>query len=338
MNKSLWLRVILALPFLALSACGGGGGGSGGNNTAPVANFAYSCVDLVCTFTSTSSDPDVGDSIANYKWTFGDSSAAATVFNPDHTFAAAGTYPVTLLVGDRFGKEGSVVRQVNVTAPPTPAGPNANFTFSCLSLDCKFTDTTTFDPGSVFQSRVWDFGDSVTLAATNPADHRYAVTTLTSFPVKLTVTDAAGKVSTSTQTVPVSPPATSLGCVGGGCVLTLTQAASVTATIVSRSCVAQGNQVRFTSPITQLVFANGCYDTPINVPVPIGGGQVFAAGTTLEVAVSSGVVGTAGLVYPPSIRVSGDFTAGWTLSFDDGKGGAGEPDFNDLIILIKATP
>jgi PKD repeat protein len=338
MKKSLWLRAILALPFLALSACGGGGGGgSGGNNTAPTANFAFSCADLVCSFTSTSSDPDAGDSVATYNWTFGDGSAAATTFNPDHTFAAGGTYSVTLRVGDRFGTAGSVVRQVVVTAPPTPAGPSASFTFSCLSLDCKFTDTSTY-AGGAFQSRVWDFGDGTTLAATNPADHRYAVTTLTSFPVKLTVTDAAGKVSTSTQTVPVSPPATSSGCVGGGCVLTLTQASRVTATIVSRECVAQGNQVRFTAPITQLVFANGCTTDPVNVPVQIDGGRVFPAGTTLEVAVSSGVVGTSALVYPPSIRVSGDFANGWTLTFDDGKGGAGEPDFNDLVILIKATP
>jgi hypothetical protein len=43
-------------------------------------------------------------------------------------------------------------------------------------------------------------------------------------------------------------------------------------------------------------------------------------------------------VFPPSIRVTGNFANGWTLAFDDGYGGAGEPDFNDLIIVIKATP
>jgi len=36
--------------------------------------------------------------------------------------------------------------------------------------------------------------------------------------------------------------------------------------------------------------------------------------------------------------VTGGFTTGWTLTFDDGYGGAGEPDFNDLVILIIATP
>ena len=36
--------------------------------------------------------------------------------------------------------------------------------------------------------------------------------------------------------------------------------------------------------------------------------------------------------------VTGNFASGWTLSFDDGFVGPGEPDFNDLIITVKATP
>ena len=122
---------------------------------------------------------------------------------------------------------------------------------SCVSLDCTFTDTTTYDTGSTFQSRIWDFGDSATLAATNPATHAYTATTLTTFTVKLTITDTAGKISTSVQSVVVAPPATSLNCVGGNCVLTLTQASKVQAGLVSHSCSAQGNRVVITAPITK---------------------------------------------------------------------------------------
>jgi PKD repeat protein len=334
-----WLHAALLLPVLGLSACGGGGGSSGPAapvNTAPTANFAFSCADLVCNFTSTSTDQDVGDAVVTFGWSFGDASPGVTTANPAHTFGAGGTYAVSLSVGDRSGTTGAVVRQVTVTAPPVPLAPHASFTASCVSLDCTFNDTSTFD-GGAFQSRLWDFGDSVTLAATNPATHRYSATTPTTFAVKLTVTDANGKISTSTQSIFVAPPATTLGCAGGNCVLTLAQPSRVTATLVSHSCGARNNQVVITAPVTQTVFADGCFDA-IGVAVPVNGGATFAASTVLEVAVLSGTVADSSLVFPPAIRVTGDFASGWTLTFDDGYGGAGEPDFNDLVILIKASP
>ena len=40
----------------------------------------------------------------------------------------------------------------------------------------------------------------------------------------------------------------------------------------------------------------------------------------------------------PQLRVTGNFANGWTLEFDDGFVGPGEPDFNDLVITVKATP
>ena len=337
-----WQRSAGLFFSAVVSACGGGGDFSSAApvalaNTAPTANFAFSCADLVCSFTSTSTDQDVGDAITTYSWSFGDGSPAATTANPAHTYAAASAYSVTLTVGDRSGVTRAASRQLSVTAPALPAAPHASFTASCVSLDCTFSDTSSYDAGSVFASRTWDFGDGATLPTTNPAIHRYAATALTSFIVKLTVADGAGKTSTSVQTLAVAPPATSLNCVAGNCVLALTQAARVTATIVSHSCGASSNQVVITAPIVQTVFADGCFDA-VGVPVAVNAGNAFAAGTVLQVAVLSGSLGSSPLVFTPSIRVAGDFANGWTLTFDDGYGGAGEPDFNDLVILIKATP
>jgi len=334
---SSWFRALWLLSVLALGACGGGGGGASPAqpNRAPTANFAFTCADLVCNLTSTSTDEDVGDSISSYSWTFGDGSTAATA-NPAHTFTTADTYNVNLTVSDRAGLTNNITRAIVVTAPPSGAGPHASFPATCVSLDCTFTDTSTFDAGSVFASRVWEFGDSTT-AATSPASHTYSVTTLTTFTAKLSVTDAGGKASTSTRSVVVSPPATTLNCVGGGCVLTLSQSARVTATLLSHSCTAKGNEVVLTAPITQTMFADGC-TAPTNAPVVANGGNAFPANTTLQFAVRSGFSANASLVFPPSVRVTGGFTTGWTLTFDDGYGGAGEPDFNDLVILIIATP
>ena len=330
-----WLRALMLLPFLGLSACGGGGGGGGSGattDTAPSVSFGLSCSDLTCTFTSTSTDQDAGDTLS-YVWNFGDGSATATTANASHTYAAAGSYTVSLSATDNHGVPGvpnPKTSQVTVTAPPTPAGTHANFTVGCAALTCTFTDTSTFGGGATLQSRAWDFGDS-TSATTNPTVHPYAATAPTTYIVKLTITDTLGKVSTSIQSVPVVPPSTAL--------LTLTQASTVTATLVSTSCTAHNNQVVITAPITQTILSDGCFDqAKLGTVIPINGGATFAANTVLQVDVLSGLSGTTALVFPPTIRVTGDFASGWTLTFDDGFGGPGEPDFNDLVILIKATP
>ena len=81
-----------------------------------------------------------------------------------------------------------------------------------------------------------------------------------------------------------------------------------------------------------------CRHQALLPPLDLAGGAVFAANTELQAAVISGLSGTTGLATSPAIRLSGDFASGWTLVFDDGAGGSGEPDFNDLVILIRATP
>src|SRR5690606_7846171 len=63
--------------------------GGGGGNTPPNASFSYSCTDLACDFTDTSSDPD--GSIASRSWTFGDGNGS-TAQNPSHTYGADGSY------------------------------------------------------------------------------------------------------------------------------------------------------------------------------------------------------------------------------------------------------
>src|SRR5579875_5034 len=67
---------------------------------------------------SASSDPD--GTLTTYSWNFGDGTttgtAAATM---SHTYAAPGTYNVTLTVTDNGGKTGSISHTVTVAAPPT---------------------------------------------------------------------------------------------------------------------------------------------------------------------------------------------------------------------------
>jgi PKD repeat protein len=86
------------------------------DNQPPTAGFAYSCTALTCQFTNQSNDPD-GDQLT-YTWDFGDSSPTSEEENPAHTFAASGSYTVSLTTRDG-SEEATSSQQVTVTAPAT---------------------------------------------------------------------------------------------------------------------------------------------------------------------------------------------------------------------------
>ena len=93
-------------------------GGGTPVNQAPVASFTFSCTQLACTFNGTgSSDPD--GTIASYAWSFGDASSA-TGATTSRTYAAAGTYTVTLTVTDNGGATSTTSKTVTVTSSTGP--------------------------------------------------------------------------------------------------------------------------------------------------------------------------------------------------------------------------
>ncbi len=91
-----------------------GGGGPPPPNNPPTASFTYSCNQLTCNFTDTSTDGD--GTVVGWSWNFGDA-GTSTAQNPSHTYAAGGTYTVQLTVTDDDGATGSTSSQVTVTAP-----------------------------------------------------------------------------------------------------------------------------------------------------------------------------------------------------------------------------
>jgi PKD repeat protein len=89
-------------------------------NRAPVANFTLAVSSLTITPTNTSSDPD-GDPLT-YSWNWGDASPLSSGANPAHTYAAAGTYTVTLTANDGRGGSNSSTRSVTVSSAASTGG------------------------------------------------------------------------------------------------------------------------------------------------------------------------------------------------------------------------
>jgi PKD repeat protein len=173
--------------------------GSGGPvNQPPIASFTYSCTDLTCDFTDTSSDPD--GTISGWSWDFGDGNTS-TAQNPSHTYTA-GTYTVTLTVTDNDDATDTASDTVTATDPTTNNPPTAAFSVSCTDLTCAFTDTSTDSDGSVV-AWSWDFGDGNGSTAQNPS-HTYAAAG--TFTVTLTATDDDDASDTANDSVTVSDP------------------------------------------------------------------------------------------------------------------------------------
>ena len=101
-----------------LYTLGFGGGTPPPVNQPPTASFTFNVTDLMVSFNAgASSDPD--GSIVSYAWNFGDGTNGSGV-TTSRTYAAAGTYNVTLTVTDNEGATGTLTQSVTVTAPVAP--------------------------------------------------------------------------------------------------------------------------------------------------------------------------------------------------------------------------
>ena len=87
--------------------------GGGGGNVPPVANFSFTTSGLSANFTDGSSDSD--GTIVSRSWDFGDG-GTSTATNPSHTFAANGTYNVSLTVTDNGGLQNTKTESVAVSS------------------------------------------------------------------------------------------------------------------------------------------------------------------------------------------------------------------------------
>jgi hypothetical protein len=107
------------------------------------------------------------------------------------------------------------------------------------------------------------------------------------------------------------------------CQLVLSGASGFRVVLVSTSCVASGNSIRLTQPVTGVLTSNACYE-PSGREFRFDG--PFAAGTAIDLQIQS-----VQLANPAALRVSGAYPS-WTLNFEDGA----DSDFNDVVMQVEA--
>jgi len=148
---------------------------------------------------SASFDPD--GSIAAYSWDFGDGNTGTGV-TPSHTYAANGSYIVSLTVTDDQGGMGSATSLVSIGAvnQPPVADPNGPYTGSAGSV-IVFDGSASIDLDGSIVSYNWDFGDGNTATGVSP-NHIYMVGGI--YTVTLIVTDDAGADGTASTSATIA--------------------------------------------------------------------------------------------------------------------------------------
>jgi len=134
-------------------------------------------------------DPD--GVIVAYAWTFGDGGSGAGA-TPQHTYAAAGYFPVYLTVTDDDGLTDMDYASANITGPAPPVAVSGGPYSGLPGLPITFDGNGSYDPDGYIVQYFWDFGDGSS-AYGAVVVHTYAPPPAnTTYEVCLRVTDNDG--------------------------------------------------------------------------------------------------------------------------------------------------
>lgn len=163
-------------------------------NVAPTASFTATPSGLAVSVDGTASTDSDG-SIAKLAWTFGDGGAATGV-TASHTYAAAGTYTITLTVTDDKGATASTTRSVTVAIANRP--PVAKIVVTTSGMTSTYDASGSTDPDGNALTYDVDWGDGTAHSTSKTNSHVY--TANGPWTVTLVVTDSKGLTDTTTGT------------------------------------------------------------------------------------------------------------------------------------------
>lgn len=152
------------------------------------------CINSEIAFTNTTDETGFDD-VLSYEWDF-NGEGSSTERNPSFAFETSGTKAVTLTSSIPGCEATSEVFQIEVSAGPAAAFNPSSFGI-CEGEFITFTDAST----NGATNWDWDFGDGFTSTAQNP-DHLFTVAG--NYDVSLSVTDALGCESTTTEEVSIA--------------------------------------------------------------------------------------------------------------------------------------
>ncbi|WP_104091171.1 PKD domain-containing protein [Arthrobacter sp. GMC3] len=168
----------------------------------PTASFTATPSGLSVAFDATASSVPSGQTIASYKWDFGDGSPTGTGVTPNHTYSTAGNYTVVLTVTSSSGVAATASRIVTAVVPNQ--APVASFVAGVAGLTVSVDGSGSTDADGSVASYAWQFGDGST-GTGKTASHVYAAAG--SYTVTLVVTDDQGLASAAvTKSVTVTAP------------------------------------------------------------------------------------------------------------------------------------
>ncbi|WNJ20360.1 PKD domain-containing protein [Pontibacter sp. G13] len=147
-------------------------------------------------FTDTSV-PDT--TLTNWAWDFGDGNTS-TAQHPTHSYAAAGTYDVQLIVTNVNGCSDTVLMNdaIEILLPPTPDFAVSD-TAGCVPYEIAFTNTSI---GTISQvsSFAWSFGDGDSSVLEDPV-HTY--TAAGTYTITLDIADDNGCTASTSQSITI---------------------------------------------------------------------------------------------------------------------------------------
>lgn len=142
--------------------------------------------------------------VVSWLWDFGDG-ATSTLAAPQHAYAAAGSYSVSLSVSTGSAQE-TLRREGFIVVGG--AAPSADFSVSPAQIfqgdTVSFTDLSTSSAGPIL-SWSWDFGDGATSSEANP-QHVFMNSGVYTVELTVVTADASGSATRSLQVASRVPP------------------------------------------------------------------------------------------------------------------------------------